>query len=54
MGSIFGLRITLFANTECYLGGLDESGSKRNRPQLNKALDHIRKGDTLIVCKLDR
>jgi DNA invertase Pin-like site-specific DNA recombinase len=32
----------------------DESGSKRNRPQLNKALDHIRKGDTLIVCKLDR
>ena len=32
----------------------DESGSKRNRPQLNKALEHIRKGDTLIVCKLDR
>jgi DNA invertase Pin-like site-specific DNA recombinase len=54
MGSIFGLRITLFTNTECLSGGLDESNSKLNRPQLNKALDHIRKGDTLIVCKLDR
>jgi DNA invertase Pin-like site-specific DNA recombinase len=32
----------------------DESGGKRNRPQLNKALEHIRKGDVLIVCKLDR
>jgi DNA invertase Pin-like site-specific DNA recombinase len=31
-----------------------ESGGKRNRPQLNKALEHIRKGDVLIVCKLDR
>jgi DNA invertase Pin-like site-specific DNA recombinase len=26
----------------------------RNRPQLNKALEHIRAGDVLIVCKLDR
>ena len=26
----------------------------RNRPQLNKALEHIRKGDVLVVCKLDR
>src|SRR6202022_2628421 len=32
----------------------NESGGKRNRPQLNKALEHIRKGDVLIVCKLDR
>jgi DNA invertase Pin-like site-specific DNA recombinase len=32
----------------------DESGAKRNRPQLNKALEYIRKGDVLIVCKLDR
>src|SRR3984957_11380877 len=32
----------------------DESGGKRNRPQLNKILEHIRKGDVLIVCKLDR
>jgi DNA invertase Pin-like site-specific DNA recombinase len=31
-----------------------ESGGKRNRPQLNKALEHMRKGDVLIVCKLDR
>src|ERR1700676_732096 len=32
----------------------DESGGKRNRPQLNKALEHIRKGDVLFVTKLDR
>jgi DNA invertase Pin-like site-specific DNA recombinase len=32
----------------------NESGGKRQRPQLNKALEHIRKGDVLIVCKLDR
>jgi DNA invertase Pin-like site-specific DNA recombinase len=32
----------------------EESGAKRNRPQLNKALEYIRKGDVLIVCKLDR
>jgi len=32
----------------------NESGGKRNRPQLNKALEHIRKGDVLVVCKLDR
>jgi DNA invertase Pin-like site-specific DNA recombinase len=32
----------------------NESGGKRNRPQLNKALDHIRNGDVLVVCKLDR
>ncbi len=32
----------------------NESGGKRNRPQLNKTLEHIRKGDVLVVCKLDR
>jgi DNA invertase Pin-like site-specific DNA recombinase len=32
----------------------NESGGKRNRPQLNKALEHIRKGDVLVVSKLDR
>jgi len=32
----------------------NESGGKRSRPQLNKALEHIRKGDVLLVCKLDR
>jgi DNA invertase Pin-like site-specific DNA recombinase len=32
----------------------NESGGKRERKELNKALDHIRRGDVLIVCKLDR
>lgn len=32
----------------------NQSGGKRDRPQLNKALEHIRKGDVLIVTKLDR
>jgi DNA invertase Pin-like site-specific DNA recombinase len=31
-----------------------ESGGKRNRPELNKALEHIRKDDVLIVTKMDR
>lgn len=30
------------------------SGAKSDRPELAKALDHMRKGDTLIVWKLDR
>jgi DNA invertase Pin-like site-specific DNA recombinase len=30
------------------------SGAKENRPELAKALDHMRKGDTLVVWKLDR
>jgi DNA invertase Pin-like site-specific DNA recombinase len=32
----------------------NESGGKRERKELNKALEHIRRGDVLIVCKLDR
>jgi DNA invertase Pin-like site-specific DNA recombinase len=32
----------------------NESGGKRERKELNKALDHIRRGDVFIVCKLDR
>ncbi len=30
------------------------SGSKTSRPELDKALDHLRKGDCLVVWKLDR
>jgi DNA invertase Pin-like site-specific DNA recombinase len=30
------------------------SGKKRDRPELVRALDHLREGDTLIVWKLDR
>ena len=30
------------------------SGSKSDRPGLDQALDHVRRGDTLVVWKLDR
>lgn len=30
------------------------SGAQRDRPELQRALDFIRKGDTLVVWKLDR
>ncbi|BCG79903.1 recombinase family protein [Mesorhizobium sp. 113-3-3] len=30
------------------------SGAQRDRPELTKALDYLRSGDTLIVWKLDR
>lgn len=30
------------------------TGAKMNRPELQKILDRIQPGDTLIICKLDR
>ena len=30
------------------------SGAKRDRPELNAALDFVREGDTIVVWKLDR
>lgn len=30
------------------------TGTKKDRPELNKLLEEIEPGDTLIVCKLDR
>lgn len=30
------------------------SGAKRDRPELNRLLDHLRPGDVLIVTRLDR
>ena len=30
------------------------SGVKQDRPQLAAMLDHVREGDTVVVCKLDR
>lgn len=30
------------------------SGAQRERPELTKALDYVREGDTLVVWKLDR
>ncbi|MGV8057785.1 MAG: recombinase family protein [Smithellaceae bacterium] len=30
------------------------SGAKRDRPELEKLLEHIREEDTVVVCKLDR
>ncbi len=30
------------------------SGTKTSRPELDRALDHLRPGDTLVVWKLDR
>jgi DNA invertase Pin-like site-specific DNA recombinase len=32
----------------------NESGGRRERKELNKALDHLRRGDVFIVTKLDR
>ena len=32
----------------------EASGARRNRPELEAALDVVREGDTLVVWKLDR
>ncbi|WP_121971739.1 recombinase family protein [Leptolyngbya sp. BC1307] len=31
-----------------------ESGAKGSRPEWDNCLDHLRKGDTLVIWKLDR
>jgi len=31
-----------------------QSGNKSDRPELLKALDYLREGDTFVVCKIDR
>ena len=31
-----------------------ESGAKDSRPEWNNCLDHLRKGNTLVIWKLDR
>jgi DNA invertase Pin-like site-specific DNA recombinase len=42
------------AGCEKIFGDEGVSGSKTDRPQLNAALDQLRKGDTLVVWRLDR
>ena len=51
-----GLQIDALKKLGCEKVYSDEgvSGSKTDRPELNKALEHLRKGDTLVVWKLDR
>jgi DNA invertase Pin-like site-specific DNA recombinase len=42
-------------HASCEKTVLDEiSGSKKHRPGLERALDSLREGDTLIVWRLDR
>jgi DNA invertase Pin-like site-specific DNA recombinase len=50
------LQIDALEKVGCEKIFIDEgvSGSKTDRPQLNKALEHCRKGDTIVVWKLDR
>ena len=42
------------AGCEKIFSDREVSGAKAERPGLDKALDHIRKKDTLVICKLDR
>ncbi len=50
------LQIDALKKDECDRVYLDkgESGAKENRPEWYKCLDHLRKGDTLVIWKLDR
>jgi DNA invertase Pin-like site-specific DNA recombinase len=49
-----GLDGQLVALTECERVFQEQVSSVGKRPQLEAALSHIRKGDTLVVTKLDR
>ena len=42
------------AGAEYIYKDVKQSGGKRDRPELNRALEYIRKDDVLVVCKLDR
>ena len=50
------LQIDALKKAGCDRIFIDEgvSGSKKSRPELDKCLDHVRKGDSLVVWKLDR
>jgi DNA invertase Pin-like site-specific DNA recombinase len=49
-----GLDAQLVALTECERVFQEQVSSIGDRPQLTAALSHLRKGDTLVVTKLDR
>lgn len=50
------LQIDALEKAGCERIFVDEgvSGSKKSRPELDKCLDHVRPGDSLVVWKLDR
>ena len=49
------LQINALKKAECdYIFTDTISGSVKNRPELNRCLESLRPGDTLIVWKLDR
>lgn len=50
-----GLQTTALKKAGCKkLFSETASGAQRDRPELGKALDYLREGDTLVVWKLDR